>query len=165
MGTRGRAIVKNADHIIELLNKAFADEWLAYYQYWIGAKVVEGPMKDALITELVEHANDELRHGDMIAERILQLKGTPLLKPEEWYKKTNCGYDTPDDPYVMKIIEQNIQGEQCAIDVYNKLLKETQDTDPVTNDMVLQILTDEVDHEEDLQNFQDDLKAMLERMK
>ena len=33
MGTKGREIVgKHADRLIELLNKAFADEWLAYYQ-------------------------------------------------------------------------------------------------------------------------------------
>ena len=53
MGTKGREIVgKHADRLIELLNKAFADEWLAYYQYWVGAKVVSGPMKDAVIAEL-----------------------------------------------------------------------------------------------------------------
>jgi hypothetical protein len=35
---------------------AFADEWLAYYQYWLGAKVVKGPMKEAVIAELLQHA-------------------------------------------------------------------------------------------------------------
>ena len=43
MGTRGREIVgEHLDRVLELLNRAFADEWLAYYQYWIGAKVDEG---------------------------------------------------------------------------------------------------------------------------
>jgi len=50
MGTRGREIVgESLPRVLELLNKAFADEWLAYYQYWIGSKVVQGPMKDAVI--------------------------------------------------------------------------------------------------------------------
>ncbi len=41
MGTKGREIVgEHAERVIELLNKALADEWLAYYQYWTGAKVV-----------------------------------------------------------------------------------------------------------------------------
>jgi bacterioferritin len=45
MGTKGRAIVgRDADRLVELLNKAFADGWLAYYQYWLGAKIVAGPM-------------------------------------------------------------------------------------------------------------------------
>ena len=34
MGTKGREIVgSRADELVELLNKALADEWLAYYQY------------------------------------------------------------------------------------------------------------------------------------
>ncbi len=161
MGTKGRALVgEHADKIIELLNKALSDEWLAYYQYWIGSKVVKGPMKDAVITELTEHATDELRHADMLVARILELGGTPVLSPEEWLKITNCGYDKPDDPVVKKVLEQNIKGEQCAIEVYNSLLKFTRDIDPVTYNIVLQILTDEVEHEEDLQALLEDLEVM-----
>ena len=45
MGTKGREIVgMDVEKVLELLNKAFADEWLAYYQYWLGSKVVAGPM-------------------------------------------------------------------------------------------------------------------------
>ncbi len=161
MGTKGRELVgEHADKIIELLNRALCDEWLAYYQYWIGSKVVKGPMKDAVIAELMEHANDELRHADMLVARILELGGTPVLSPEEWMKLTNCGYDRPDDPVVRKILEQNIKGEQCAIDVYNSLLKYTKDVDPITYNLALQILTDEVEHEEDLQALLEDLENM-----
>ncbi len=42
-------------------------------------------MKDAAIAELNQHATDELRHANMVAERILQLGGTPLLNPKEWF--------------------------------------------------------------------------------
>src|SRR3972149_9004765 len=123
MGTRGREIVgKHADRVIELLNKAYADEWLAYYQYWVGAKVVKGPMKDAVIAELVQHAADELRHADMIAMRLIQLDGVPVLKPEDWYKHSGCGYASPDDPFVKKVLEQNVNGERGAIQAYSNLL-------------------------------------------
>ena len=45
MAEIGRSIVKmDVEELLNLLNKALADEWLAYYQYWIGAKVVKGPM-------------------------------------------------------------------------------------------------------------------------
>ena len=164
MGTKGREIIgMNVDELIGHLNRAFADEWLAYYQYWIGAKVVKGPMKENLIAELIEHANDELRHADMVANRILQLGGTPILKPEEWYQQTNCGYDPPDDNYVKTIIQQNIKGEQCAIDVYKKIMDSTKDKDMLTYNMALQILEDEVEHEEDLQSLQEDLELMMTR--
>lgn len=165
MGTRGRQIVENADAVLELLKKAFADEWLAYYQYWLGSKIVAGPMKDAVIAELVQHAADELRHADMITTRIIQLGGTPVVSPRAWYDYTNCGYEAPEDPYVRKILEQNIKGEQCAIDVYNGLLKETREADPVTYNMVLQILQDEVEHEEDLQALTEDLDEMVSKEK
>ncbi|NTV92552.1 MAG: ferritin, partial [Chlorobiaceae bacterium] len=132
MGTRGREIVgENLPRILELLNKAFADEWLAYYQYWIGAKVVQGPMKDAVIAELLQHAADELRHADMVTARIIQLGGTPVTSPAEWLKWSNCGYDAPDDPFVQKILQQNISGEQCAINVYNSIIQEIGMKDPV----------------------------------
>ena len=80
MGQKGRSIVKmDIDELINLLNKALSDEWLAYYQYWIGAKVVKGPMKDAVIAELTLHATEELSHAELIATRIIQLGGTPVL--------------------------------------------------------------------------------------
>jgi bacterioferritin len=66
---------------------------------------------------------------------------------------------------VVAVLAQNIKGEQCAIQVYNELLKATRDIDPVTSNMVLGILSDEVMHEEDLQNLDEDLKLMLSHSK
>jgi len=164
MGTRGREIVgMDVDKVLELLNKAFSDEWLAYYQYWLGAKIVRGPTKDNVIAELVQHATDELRHADMVANRIIQLGGTPVTEPKKWYELTNCGYDAPDDPYVKVILEQNIKGEQCAISVYHAMLQETREKDPVTYELALQIMQDEVEHEEDLQSLLEDLELLVTR--
>lgn len=164
MGTAGRKIVgKDANKIIEMLNRLYCDEWLAYHQYWLGAKVVKGPMKDSVMAELNQHAADELRHAGMDANRIIQLGGIPALSPNAWAKLTNCGYDAPKDPYVRKILDQNIRGEQCAIKYYNDLLKFSKDRDPVTYNMVLQILQDEVTHEEDLQNLMEDMVLMVKR--
>lgn len=164
MGTKGRSIVgMDVDELIGLLNRAFADEWLAHYQYWLGAKLAKGPMKDGVIAELLQHAADEMRHADMVANRIIQLGGDPVLTPKAWYDHTNCGYDAPEDPYVRTLLEQNIKGEQCAITVYDALMKTTKDADPVTYELALQILNDEVEHEEDLQGLLEDLDLMLDR--
>jgi bacterioferritin len=164
MGTLARSLVgKDADKLIELLNKALADEWLAYYQYWTGAKVAAGPMRGAVTAELEEHATEELEHAVMLVERILQLGGTPLLSPGDWFDMTNCGYETPEDPYVGVLLKQNIEGEQCAIEVYQKLMDFTKDIDPVTYEMALEIMTDEIEHEEDLQALQEDMELMKER--
>ncbi len=160
MGTEGKKIVGlDIDELVKKLNQALADEWLAYYQYWIGAKIAMGPMRGAVVVELVEHANDELRHADMLVERILQLGGTPIIEPKEWYELTNCGYETPKNPKVSALLKQNIKGEQCAIKVYSKLAKMTKDKDPLTYNMIVEILTDEVEHEEDLEALQEDMQV------
>ncbi len=162
MGQKGREIVKmDVDELISMLNKALSDEWLAYYQYWIGAKVVKGPMKDAVIAELQLHATEELSHAELLATRIVQLGGTPVLSPSEWLKITTCGYDAPVDHYVEEVLNQNIKGEQCAIRVYNELLDITRVADPVTYNIVLTIISQEVEHEEDLAALKEDLELML----
>ena len=159
MGTKGKEIVKlEVENLINLLNKAFADEWLAYYQYWVGAQVAKGPMRGAVVAELTEHAQDELKHAGMLTERIIQLGGIPLLDPADWKKLSNCGYDAPDNPFVRDILKQNIKGEQCAIEVYNNLLTMTRDKDVVTYNMAAEILKDEVEHEEDLQALLEDIE-------
>ena len=38
------------------LNAALSEEWLAFYQYWIGAQVVEGAMRSDVQREFNEHA-------------------------------------------------------------------------------------------------------------
>lgn len=164
MGSKGREIIgMDVDTLVDLLRRAYCDEWLAYYQYWLGAKLVKGPMKDAVGAELLLHSTEELMHADMLAVRIIQLGGTPVTKPKEWYALTNCGYDAPDDPFVKTLLEQNIKGEQCAISTYKKLMDITKDTDPVTYNILLTIISQEVEHEEDLQSLLEDFELMMTR--
>jgi bacterioferritin len=164
MGTRGREILgMDVNDVLKLLNRAFADEWFAYYQYWLGAKLVRGPMKDAAAAELLQHAAEELTHADQVANRIIQLGGKPVTQPRHWYDWAGCGYDAPEDDYIRVILEQNIKGERCAIDFYDKLVKLTRDKDIVTYNMAAAILEQEVQHEEDLQNLLEDLDLLVSR--
>ena len=161
MGTRGIEIVgMDVKELLELLNRAYCDEWLAYYQYWLGAKVVKGPMKDAVIVELEQHATEELNHALMLTNRIIQLGGTPITTPQAWYKWTNCGYDAPDDPYVQTILEQNIKGEQC-----HQHVPEAHAEDPGgrPSPQYPPVILSQGEHEEDLQALQEDLELMLKR--
>jgi bacterioferritin len=167
MAIKGISILKGieADTVTALLNKAYADEWLAYYQYFIESKVVKGIMKDAAIIELDQHAADELRHANLVADRILQLGGTPLLSPKEWYEYTNCGYEAPNDPNVLSVLSDAIKGEQCAIATYSDILDITREKDIVTYDIVSTILADEVEHEEDLQALFEDIQEFIAEIK
>lgn len=167
MAKRGISILKGieANTVIDLLNRAYCDEWLAYYQYFIEAKVIKGLMKDAAIAELTLHAADELRHATLICNRIIQLGGTPILHPGDWLKYSNCGYDAPENTDVRSILDQAIKGEQCAISIYSNILDTLRNKDIVTYDIVSQILADEVEHEEDLQSLFDDIKEFMEQFK
>lgn len=164
MGTRGREIVgMDVNELLTLLNRAYASEWLAYYQYWLGAKVIKGPMKDAVAAELTLHATEELGHANLLANRIIQLGGTPVPEPKEWYTMSPCAYDSPSDPYVGVLLDQNIAGEQCAISVYKNLMDVTKDKDMITYNLALTILEQEVEHEEDLQSLKEDLDLFTVR--
>ncbi len=166
MGTRGREIVNlDVDELLKVLRKAYSDEWLAYYQYWTGAKVAKGPMKDTVIAELELHATEELNHALLVTERIIQLGGEPVADPRDWFKLTNCAYEAPTDPFVKTLLEQNIRGEQCAISVYNDIMEMTRDKDPVTYNIALQIIEQEVEHEEDLQSLLEDFELMISAMR
>ena len=164
MGTKGREIVgMDVEELLRALNRAYASEWLAYYQYWLGAKLIKGPMKDAVAAELNLHATEELNHAVMVSGRIIQLAGTPVPHPKDWLTESPCKYDAPADPYVAVLLDQNIEGEQCAISVYKDLMDLTKDKDMVTYNMALTILEQEVEHEEDLQSLREDLDLMVQR--
>jgi len=98
----------------------------------------------------------------MVSLRILQLGGTPIPEPKDWYRHTNCAYEAPTEPHVRTILDQNIRGEQCAIGVYRKLLDLTREKDPVTYNLALGILSDEVEHEEDLQGLLEDYEILVQ---
>lgn len=159
MERKGIKIISiDIEELIKLLNKALSDEWLAYYQYWVGAKVVKGKMREQVVAELTQHAGDELRHAGMLADRIIQLGGTPVLTPEEWYKLTNCGYESPENPDTIPILKQNIKGEQCAIETYKNLSEFVKEGDSITYQIILEILKDEIEHEDDLISILEDLE-------
>jgi len=164
MGRKGRDIVvrggAGVNDLIKKLNKAYADEWLAYIQYWTGAQVIEGRMRPDVQKELLEHANEELGHAQKLADRIIQLGGTPLLEPKEWFKESECGYAVPRDFNVKALLEQNIEGERCAIETYNELLNYVkQSKDPITFHLIRSIMEDEVEHEQDLEDLQADVNS------
>ena len=161
MGMKGREIVEKAgldvDKLITMLNKAYCDEWLAYYQYWIGARLAVGIPRTNLEAEMEEHANEELDHARRLAKRIIELGGTPEIDPGNWKKLSNCGYLPPDHPTVDELLEQNIQAERCAIAVYAKILDYVRGKDMITGHIIRHIMEEEVEHEQELEDIREDI--------
>ncbi|MFI3266317.1 MAG: ferritin-like domain-containing protein [Rikenellaceae bacterium] len=152
----------DVERLIETMNQALSEEWLAYYQYWIGARVIEGPLRPDVEKELIEHANEELGHAEKLVERIVQLGGTPVLAPTQWIAMAECQYLAPTDPSVQQILAQNISSERCAIKRYQELAAYTEGKDYTTFKIVVEILEEELEHENELIGFQSDIAAMIE---
>lgn len=146
-------------NLLKKLHTAFADEWSAYYQYWLGAQIAKGVMRGVVVAELMEHAGEELTHAQMITDRIIQLGDIVQMLPSEWAKFASCKYNAVKSENTGIILQENIKGEQCAIKFYNDLLKEVHGKDFVTASIISKILDDEVKHEQDLVTILEDLSV------
>jgi bacterioferritin len=151
--------------LLEMLNVALSEEWLAYYQYLIGARLMEGPMRSEVEPELLLHASQELGHAVLVVNRIIQLGGTPVINPKNWTKLARCSYDEPSDPYIEVILNQNLDGERCAIQRYQEIADFTNGKDHATFQMAVTILNEELEHENDIESWLLDLTRMKEEWK
>lgn len=160
MGEMAKKISKvDNKELLDILNVAYAEEWLAYYQYWIGARVVSGPMSLSIADEFKKHAKEEHEHAELLAIRIVQLGGTPLLHPSDWEKYAQCKYEVPDNEYVENVVKQNLASERCAIDRYQKICEMTFGKDFETFRVAKHILEQELDHEQDMEDYLADFDA------
>lgn len=140
--------------IVNALKSALADEYLAAYQYLAPIGLAVGDERVNVEDEFQKHYEEELEHAEKLKKRIIQLDATPLMSPEEWYEKTSCGYTTPIDYNTITLVEENLDSELKAIEVYNHLVKLCQEqNDVVTLDIVKEILADEIEHAQDLKDF------------
>ncbi len=146
------------------LNAALSEEWLAFYQYWIGAQMVEGAMRSDVQQEFEQHAMEEFSHAKMIADRIIQLEGTPVLDPTQWNALARCKYAVPLNCDVLNLLKQNIVGERCAIIRYEEIATFCNNVDYTTCDIAKRIMAAEEEHEQDLQDLLRDVEWMIKEV-
>ena len=165
MGKESVQILRKRVDIVRLLdtlNAALSEEWLAYYQYWIGSLVVEGAMRADLQREFEEHAQEEFVHARMLADRIIQLEGVPVLDPAQWVALARCKYAAPLKYDVLSLLRQNIASVRCAIIRYEEIASYTNGLDFTTCDIAKRIMAEEEEHEQDLQDFLRDVEWVMQ---
>jgi bacterioferritin len=166
MGRTGIEILGiDGKKLLQMLNEALCEEWLAYYQYWIGSRLIEGPMRSEIEPELQVHADQELNHAVLIVNRIIQIGGNPVLSPADWMKLGKCKYHEPSDPYIEVILDQNLEAERCAIQHYKRIADFTDGKDHATYQLATTILNEELEHEQDIEDWLADLNRMKEDIK
>jgi bacterioferritin len=157
MGAKGKEIVGlDVRELIADLNRAYADEWLAAYAYNYMAQVVTGrPSAKQLAALLKDTSKDELEHQEELAERIASLGGTPVADISQLVGASNAGYPAPPkDPKDFDgVVKAVVMAERDAIEVYQKLVAKTHGKDPITYQLMVHILSEEVEHEDEFENL------------
>lgn len=130
--------MKGDKKVIELLNKVLGNELIAINQYFLHAKIY----KDWGLQNLYEHeyheSIDEMKHADMLTERVLFLEGLPNLQD---LGALRIGENTRE------MLEADLALEMDAIpDLKEGILYCEQVGDYVSRDLFKHILESEEEH-------------------
>lgn len=133
--------------ILNALNKMLEQEHACAIRYATHAAMVSGPFAETVSARLREIAADEIRHAEMLRERIQALGGTPSMN-----------VSTEDLKYghtLEEILTINIDEEKHAIDGYTKVFKSTPAENAILYQALQEIIKDEQEHLEELENLQE----------
>ncbi len=129
--------MKGNPKIIEALNKVLELEIGAILQYlhhhWTG----DGIESPSILPLFQKTAMDEMKHAELVAERINFLEGDPSIKPGPIKK----GGD------LRKMMMDDLAGEYGAIEFYKQVIKLCSEAgDSTTRLMMEEIVTQEEGH-------------------
>ena len=133
------------EQIIEMLTKAYWMEIETVMSYIANSVNPDGVRAQEIIESLTEDIQEELGHAQQLANRIKELygvvPGSLEFAPEQSYLQP-----PEHQTDVVHVIKGVIEAETGAIEHYNRIIQETDQIDPVTQDMVIAILRDEEGH-------------------
>ncbi|MGQ0548801.1 MAG: ferritin-like domain-containing protein [Armatimonadota bacterium] len=156
MGTTGRAVVDlDTGALVAELRRGMLMELQVFYSLWMIAIVAEGFHGEELIEHFKADAVEELGHAEKLANRILELGGNPVVDPADWAAGAGGPWLAPrrDFSDADGMVADQIKAEAAAIQHYNNIAKMTFGKDPVTYNLITELLADEVGHEEFLENL------------
>lgn len=147
-----RRPVKGDATVIEFLNKALTNELTAINQYWLHYRVLKDWGVDRLAEYERHESIDEMKHADVLAERILFLDGLPNFQA---IHKLKVGET------VEEILKADLAMEQEAIPLLREAIQHCETVrDYVSREVFERILESEEEHVDFLETQFD----MIERM-
>jgi bacterioferritin len=140
------------EEIIELLRKAYWMEIETVMSYLANSVNPDGVRAQEIKESLEEDITEELGHAKQFAERIKELYG---VVPGSMGFTAEQSYLQPPEPQtdIISVIRGVIAAETGAIEHYTRIVEVTDGIDPVTNDMVIDILRDEQGHRRLFEGF------------
>jgi bacterioferritin len=133
------------EEIIALLRKAYWMEIETVMSYIANSINPDGVRAQEIVESLQADITEELGHAQQFAQRIKELYG---VVPGSLEFNAEQSYLQPPEEQtdIVHVIKGVIEAETGAIEHYNAIIDATDETDPVTNDMVIAILRDEEGH-------------------
>lgn len=159
MSEKAASISNKTTELINKLKEVYCDEWTAYFQYITHARIIRGNLRPNIENEFNTHAEQEFGHSKLIADRLIQLEEFPINDFITFKNFTPDPVAILNPPYNVKdSLILNLNSERKAIRKYNDILDLCNTIgDKVTYDLIIDILSDEVEHEQDITNYLLDL--------
>jgi bacterioferritin len=151
-GIFGSENIEARDHIVELLTKAYWMEIETVMSYLAASVNLDGVRAQEIKESLDGDIQEELGHAQLFAARIKELYG--VVPGSEDFSAEQSFLQPPDEQTdVVHVIRGVIKAETGAIEHYTRIVEETDQVDPVTQDMAIDILHDEQGHRRLFEGF------------
>jgi bacterioferritin len=138
-------------HVIKMLNEALATELVCVLRYKRHYFMASGIHAAPVAAEFLAHAAEEMSHADLIAKRIVELRGEPNFSPDGLSDRSHAEYVEGDS--LKSMIEEDLIAERIAIESYREMVAYLGDEDSTTRRMLEGILASEEEHAEDLSSL------------
>lgn len=140
------------EHVVELLTRAYWMEIETVMNYVAGSINPDGVRARQIAASLEQDIQEELGHARRFGERIKELYGV-VPSSVDFRAAQDFMRPPADQTDVIGLIRGVIQAESGAIEHYSAIVAETEEIDPVTQDMVIDILHDEEGHRRLFEGF------------
>jgi bacterioferritin len=156
-GTDTRGILSEAnaatrEQIVEMLQRAYWMEIETVMSYLANSVNPDGVRAQEIKESLAEDIQEELGHAQRFAERIKELWG--VVPGSEEFRPEQSYLQPPEHQTdVVHVVRGVIEAEAGAIEHYNRIIETSDGVDPVTQDMVTDILHDEEGHRRLFEGF------------
>ncbi len=140
------------EEIVELLTTAYWMEIETVMSYLAASVNLDGVRAQEIKESLSEDIEEELGHARQFASRIKELYG--VVPGSEAFAAEQSFLQPPEEQTdTVHVIRGVIKAETGAIEHYTRIVEETEGVDPVTQDMVIDILRDEQGHRRLFEGF------------
>lgn len=142
--------------VLKMLNEALATEIVCALRYKRHHFMATGIHAAPVAAEFLQHALEETAHADLIAKRIVELRGEPDFSPDGLAERSHAEYVAGDS--LKSMIREDLIAERIAIESYREMIAYLGGQDPTTHRMLEAILASEEEHADELASLLADMK-------